>query len=205
MWSNEWHTKDLELFTSEKRLYTSVCKSTRLHPIRSTKSPTKLLLYASTKNQPFQHQVIPGQWRDSGFCNNLCFASSWHAAFPWHVPLTIPGVSFAAPQSTCSSPSSEGQISRDCLPQNTSVIAILDPGEPHVSDLFWEVHTVIAFSRKNWSSISNPTMRTGLDFKPAQFDQVWGEAEDRPWDTRNRKCKKTCSSFQGAYSWVGTL
>jgi hypothetical protein len=27
-------------------------------------------------------------------------------------------------------------------------------------------------------NISNPTMRTGLDFKSAQFDQVRGEAED---------------------------
>ena len=27
-------------------------------------------------------------------------------------------------------------------------------------------------------NISNPTMRTGLDFKPAQFDPVRGEAED---------------------------
>jgi hypothetical protein len=26
-------------------------------------------------------------------------------------------------------------------------------------------------------NISNPTMRTGLDFKSAQFDQVRGEAE----------------------------
>jgi hypothetical protein len=30
----------------------------------------------------------------------------------------------------------------------------------------------------SWCNISNPTMRTGLDFKSAQFDQVWGEAED---------------------------
>jgi hypothetical protein len=28
------------------------------------------------------------------------------------------------------------------------------------------------------SNISNPTMRTGLYFKSAQFDQVRGEAED---------------------------
>ena len=28
------------------------------------------------------------------------------------------------------------------------------------------------------SNISNPTMRTGLDFKSAQFDHVRGEAED---------------------------
>jgi hypothetical protein len=28
------------------------------------------------------------------------------------------------------------------------------------------------------SNISNPTMRTGLDFKSAQFDPVRGEAED---------------------------
>jgi hypothetical protein len=27
-------------------------------------------------------------------------------------------------------------------------------------------------------NISNPTMRTGLDFKSAQFDRVRGEAED---------------------------
>ena len=27
-------------------------------------------------------------------------------------------------------------------------------------------------------NISNPTMRTGLDFKSAQFDPVRGEAED---------------------------
>ena len=26
MWWNEWHAKDLELFTSEKRLYTFVCE-----------------------------------------------------------------------------------------------------------------------------------------------------------------------------------
>jgi hypothetical protein len=27
-------------------------------------------------------------------------------------------------------------------------------------------------------NISNPTMRTGLDFESAQFDQVRGEADD---------------------------
>jgi hypothetical protein len=31
---------------------------------------------------------------------------------------------------------------------------------------------------KMGSNISNPTMRTGLDFKSAQFDQLRGEAED---------------------------
>jgi hypothetical protein len=30
-------------------------------------------------------------------------------------------------------------------------------------------------------NISDPTMRTGLDFKSAQFDQVRGEAEDPDW------------------------
>jgi hypothetical protein len=30
-----------------------------------------------------------------------------------------------------------------------------------------------------WSNISNPTMRTGLDFKYAQFDQVLGGAKPR--------------------------
>ena len=37
--------------------------------------------------------------------------------------------------------------------------------------------------RVEWNTvcnISNPTMRTGLDFKSARFDQVWGEAEYSP-------------------------
>jgi hypothetical protein len=29
---NEWHAKDLELFTSENQLYTFVCEFTHLHP-----------------------------------------------------------------------------------------------------------------------------------------------------------------------------
>jgi hypothetical protein len=32
MWSNEWHVKDLEKFTSEKRLGTFVCEFTHFHP-----------------------------------------------------------------------------------------------------------------------------------------------------------------------------
>jgi hypothetical protein len=41
-----------------------------------------------------------------------------------------------------------------------------------------KIRGVIITKEYLWCNISNPTMRTGLDFKSAQFDQVWGEAED---------------------------
>jgi hypothetical protein len=37
---------------------------------------------------------------------------------------------------------------------------------------------VVPVLSKMGSNISNPTMRTGLDFKSAQFDRLRGEAED---------------------------
>jgi hypothetical protein len=42
---------------------------------------------------------------------------------------------------------------------------------------------IVGFQKKSskghrLSNISNPTMRTGLDFKAAQFDHIRGEAED---------------------------
>ena len=45
----------------------------------------------------------------------------------------------------------------------------------------WPTETITGggkFSTFDVINISNPTMRTGLDFKSAQFDLVRGETED---------------------------
>lgn len=52
----------------------------------------------------------------------------------------------AVGQFVTGSPSSEGQISEDCRPQNTPVMAIADPGDTQVSGLFPFEQTVTLFS-----------------------------------------------------------
>jgi hypothetical protein len=55
----------------------------------------------------------------------------------------------------------------------------LNKSEPSPTNVFFvKIRCGLAIATMILSNISNPTMRTGLDFKSAQFDHVRGEAED---------------------------
>ena len=60
----------------------------------------------------------------------------------------MPSDSGAVKQSSCVSPSSEGQTLADRRPQNTPVTAIFEPGYEQLRGFFWVVQTVISLADK---------------------------------------------------------